>query len=246
MSTKVRALSRLLLLLAALVAPLRAGDAHATTIDFETILWPSDGMPLDGQYLAGHYTSFALDTDGDGIADPGAYPLLEQVGPDDGWAFVNDVDSSSEKAWPGYEEQLGAWTLALPTHGPGVALLVAYDVAMRLVAGDIWDIDGNAEQGTEQWRLDALAADGSVLESILSPLGESLDADGLNAKPWHYAFDREGADIWALRIDFVGSKTWGLGVAFDGFSSDVPEPGTLSLLALGAALLGTARRHRVA
>ena len=233
-----------LLLLGLLAAPLGAGVAVAGVVDFETLpgAVTADGVPIGTQYLAGYEMAFGLDVDGDGFADPGALPLLESVGEDDGWAFVNDIDSSSEKTLPGYEAQLGAWTLALPDHLPGTALLISYASPMREAGADIWDIDGNPLQGTEQWQIDALAVDGSVLATILSPLGESLGPESLNAMPWRFDFEREAAEIFGLRIAFVGSKTWGLGASFDHFWCAVPEPGALSLLAIGVALLGAARR----
>ena len=235
-----------LLLLAIVAAPLGAGGASANTVDFESLPGgvTEDGVPIGSQYLATHAMAFGLEFDGARVAGPSALPRLERVGDDDDsdWAFVNDIDSSSEKAMPGYEAELGEWTLALPTHLPGAALLVQYASPMSAAGAAIWDIDGNPNQGTERWRVDALAFDGSVLASILSPLGESLDDESLNAMPWNFAFERETADIFGLRIAFVGSKTWGIGAGFDHFWCAVPEPGTLSLLAVGAALLGAARR----
>jgi hypothetical protein len=64
--------------------------------------------------------------------------------------------------------------------------------------------------------------------------------------PWHFAFTRETADLFGIRIEFVGSKTWGIGAGFDRFWCAVPEPGTLSLLALGVAVLGAPRRRPAA
>jgi hypothetical protein len=236
------------LLLVALAVSHATGVAVASTIDFETLPGgaASDGIPIGTQYLATHRMAFGLDTNGDGFANTGALPLLEQVGEDEYWAFVNDIDSASEKAMPGYEAMLGGWTLALPTHRPGTALLVSYATPMSAAGADIWDIDGNPRQGTERWRIDALAFDGSVLASILSPSGDSLGAESLNAMPWHFAFTRETADIFGIRIEFVGSKTWGIGAGFDRFWCAVPEPGTLSLLALGVAVLGAPRRRPAA
>ena len=237
-----RAASRLLFAFV-LLAAVGPDLAPAAMIDFES---PGnvDGTPVGDQYLASDAMGFALDLDGDGHADPGALPKLERRGADAGWAFVNDTHHADDEARPGYEAQLGDWMLAaMPIQSAGKALIVSYAEPVRLASGVIWDIDGNPMQGTEQWRIDALAVDGSVLASVLSPLGEHLDDSGLNAKPWEFWFDRDGADIGSLRIEFVGTKTVGLGVAFDQFYCAVPEPGTLVLLASGVALLARARRR---
>jgi hypothetical protein len=225
---------------------LTAPAASATTLSFESLhgATPTDGTALSTQYAAAYGTWFAVDLDGDGVADPGVFPLFESAGYDpNGWAFVNDAVNGSDTAWAGTETELGDWMLAMPTHEGPMSLFVLYASPLALAGGTIWDIDGNAEQGTEQWRIDALGFDGAVLASIWSPLGEHLGADGLNAKPWHFAFEREVADVFGLRFEFVGSKRVGIGVAFDGISAAVPEPGTLMLTALGAAGLAMHRRR---
>lgn len=239
-----RAICRSLVLFA-LVAPLHAYTASAAMIDFETLPGEpmTDGISIGAQYFAGQGMSFGLDLDGDGFADAGVMPTLEHIGVDTGWGFVNDVDHMDDEALPEYGSNLGTWLLATPIQSIGAALLITYSGGTDVASGEIWDIDGNLEQGTERWRIDALAMDGSVLASILSPIGDSYTPESLNATPWTFEFDRELADIWGLRIEFVGTKTWGLGAGFDNFYGTVPEPGTLAMLALGIGFLGRRARR---
>jgi hypothetical protein len=41
--------------------------------------------------------------------------------------------------------------------GLGVYLSIIYDTAVTAASGQIWDIGGNASQGPEQWRVEALS-----------------------------------------------------------------------------------------
>jgi len=237
-----RAFSRILAsLLFAVSTPL--GVAFAGMIDFESLPGGTavDGLPVGMQYYGSAGMGLGVDLDGDGHAD--ALPTLEHTGVETDWAFVNDVDHKDDEALPGYEAQLGTWTLRSGIAHASQSLLITYAGGVRDASGEIWDIDGNPEQGTEQWRIDALAVDGTVLASVLSPLGDTIDPDSLNAKPWSFDFHRATDDVFSLRIDFVGTKTFGLGVAFDHLYCAVPEPGTLVLIGLGVAMLGRARRR---
>jgi hypothetical protein len=112
------------------------------------------------------------------------------------------------------------------------------------LSGEIWDIDGS-QGGTEQLIVDVLDASNNVLTSQLSPLGNSLALDGL---PWTFSFSGLPAGVDKVRLTFVGTKTSGIGLAFNNFSptTAVTEPGGASLLGLGAAitLVKFARRRR--
>jgi len=242
MSLATRAFSRILASLL-LAASTPFGVAWAGMIDFESMPGGScaDGLPIDAQYFATAGMRFAVDLDGDGHAD--AQPTLEQAGVDSGWAFVNDFDHQDDEALPAYTAQLGTWMLRSGIAHAGQSLLITYGGGVHDAAGEIWDIDGNPEQGTEQWRIDALAFDGTVLASVLSPLGTTIDTGSLNGKPWSFDFDRATDDVFGLRITFLGTKTFGLGAAFDHFYCTIPEPGTLALVGLGVALLARTRRR---
>jgi PEP-CTERM motif-containing protein len=217
------------------------GVATAGMIDFESLPggMPADGAPVGTQYFGTAGMRFGVDLDGDGHAD--AQPTFEHAGIDDGWAFVNDFDHKDDEALPAYAAQLGTWMLRSGISHAGQSLLITYGGGVHDAAGEIWDIDGNPEQGTEQWRIDALGVDGAVLATMLSPLGTTIDTDSLNAKPWSFDIDRATDDVFGLRITFVGTKTVGLGAAFDHFYCTIPEPGTLALVGLGVALLARRR-----
>ena len=233
------------LLLAACLLP-RA--AAAALIDFETVpgVVSAEGVPIADQYLATVGVAFGLDLDGDRIPDPGAAPHLEQRG-GASWSFINDVDSSFDRPAEGTEAQLGDWFLGALLSGAGQAFMVTFSTTVATAGGLIWDIDGNPLQGTEQWLVEALDASASVLETILSPLGADLSPDGLNGKPWAFEFDRSEQDIAALRIEFVGSKTWGIGAGFESFAvapdpmPTIPEPRTALLIGVGLAFLARPR-----
>ncbi|MEM9398200.1 MAG: hypothetical protein AAF991_12015, partial [Pseudomonadota bacterium] len=70
----------------------------------------------------------------------------------------------------------------------------------------------------------------------------------LDGKPWLFGFDGL-SDIERIEISFTGSKTSGIGLAFNNFSpiqnvetAAVPIPATAALLALG--LFGVTGRQK--
>jgi hypothetical protein len=226
----------------------------ANIIDFETT--PSGATPVDDAPLATPYNlagggtvNFFFDTNGNNVFDSGvdARGVFEAYGQDGTDGFANATTGIADTANGGLAGQLGNFFLRQPVAGtvPG-PFIVAYNTLQTITAlsGEIWDIDGS-QGGTEQWLVDVLDASNNVLTSQLSPLGNSLALDGL---PWTFAFSGLPAGVDKVRLTFVGTKTSGIGLAFNNFSptAAVPEPGGASILALGAAisLLKFARRRR--
>ncbi len=222
--------------------------SQAAVIDFETVPGssPADKLAISNQYQTDFGVTFSLST--------GGTPYLEQVGTSDsGNGFLNDVLNQYDRAATGYESQLGNYFLRIGTGGlsstPVPSLNISYDTAVAAASAQIWDIDGHSN-GTEQWLVEALDNHGTVIDSIYSPLGTTHDAASLDGKPWTWSFDHGGtADIYGIRLTFTGSKTSGIGLAFDNFSPSepavVPEPSTYLLFGIGLlALLGWGRRRR--
>ncbi len=113
------------------------------------------------------------------------------------------------------------------------------------VNAEIWDIDGNTSQGSEGWEVIATFKDGST-SSILSPtFMNTYNHSSLNGQAWGFSFDADGSRIMSLDFLFNGTKTRGIGVAFDNLTvSPVPLPaaGLMLLASLGA--LGALGRRR--
>ncbi|MEC5030347.1 MAG: PEP-CTERM sorting domain-containing protein [Oscillatoria sp. PMC 1051.18] len=223
-------------------------------INFEAIdgILPDGSEALDDLKITDQFSSlgvtFGIDANLDGIADLGKSPILEAVGysnKDKKSGFANGHLGKTDVAASSFESRLGSFFLRTDQPKKTIKeqnLLITYNSPTSGASGEIWDIDGGI-RGTEQWRIEALAQDLSVIDSILSPIGrKNINLDG---KPWLWSFERDVADINAIRFNFVGTKKEGVGLAFDNFSvysvenpnpdtEKVPEPtSVLSLLTFG-------------
>ncbi len=196
--------------------------ARAGVIDFE--LTASGNVPVDNQEILftdkfisdGVGISFGFDSDLDGTLDEKA--VFEEVGnkdkhKDTGFKFSGIPDMTAA----GYEEQLGSFFIRQSTpYKPFGVFTILYDSGLPVSAasGEIWDIDGNENKGTtEQFLVKAFNLD-TLLESIESPIGNDKT---LNGMPWAFGFDGL-SNITKLEITFTGSKTKGIGLAFNNFS----------------------------
>ncbi|MEC4891858.1 MAG: PEP-CTERM sorting domain-containing protein [Oscillatoria sp. PMC 1051.18] len=230
-----------------------ASSASAQFIDFEAIdgILPDGSTALDDLKITDQFSSlgvtFGIDANLDGIADLRKSPVLEAVGysnKDPKSGFANAHLGQPDVPAPSFESRLGNFFLRggelyRKKNKKNLNLLISYDSPTSGASGEIWDIDGSI-YGTEQWRIEALGQDLSVIDYVLSPKGTTPLT--LDAKPWLWAFDRDTEDISAIRFNFVGTKPGSnVGLAFDNFSvrsvensEKVPEPtSVLSLLAFG-------------
>ncbi len=227
--------------------------ASAGLITFETT--PGGGTPGDDTELTAPY---AIDG---GTVSFGFYhgdtkysnALFEEVGgPWDNSAFWNSTgykNYSGQKkvvydtANPGHENQLGDYFLRQPDGYKDFDIFrIQYSGLKAFAAsGEIWDIDGG--KNTEQYSVTAYGASNQILQTLISPEGKNTDLDGL---PWVFAFTGLTQGIDHIDIDFTGSKTQGIGLAFNNFSatSAVPSPGAIWLLGSGLlGLVGIRRRN---
>ncbi|MBS3803304.1 MAG: PEP-CTERM sorting domain-containing protein [Oleiphilaceae bacterium] len=225
--------------LAAAIALLASGPAAAGLIDFEDA--PSRGLSDNDSVT----TEYSLT---DNVTFVGGY--LEASGDADGdpQGFLNDQNGIYDdqfSASPG----LGDWFLRTEGEigsrgGQDIFLSILFDEAVTFASGQIWDIDGNDAQGTEQWNVVALNG-GNILNQQLSPLGDSNGPGSLDGLPWAFTVGDIGA-FDQINFRFAGSKMEGVGLGFDNFRSavSVPEPGTLGLLGLGLIGVVAARRRK--
>ncbi|MDZ4817967.1 MAG: PEP-CTERM sorting domain-containing protein, partial [Planctomycetota bacterium] len=216
--------------------------ASAQLITFETT--PGAGIPVDDSFLTTPYAlsgggtvGFYFDNNLSNSFDPGidTFPVFERTGPDGNNAFTGYL-GVSDAPDPLDALQLGDWFLRQSQPGPAPPpFIVDYNTLQTItgLSGEIWDIDGNPSF-TEQWVVDVLDASGSVLATQTSPLGDNLAFD---ARAWTFGFSGLPAGVDKVRLTFTGSKTTGIGLAFNNFSPfTVPEPSTLVLATV--ALLG--------
>ncbi|MEM1255812.1 MAG: PEP-CTERM sorting domain-containing protein [Cyanobacteria bacterium P01_H01_bin.21] len=237
------------------------GSAQAGTfINFEDAptLGLSDNDAITDSYLNLGF-SFGLDNNLDAIADADIAPALEKQGNNDTTAGFVNGGSGRDVAEAGlfdeakgitYADRLGNYFLRTGgLGGNGGNLLISYTEGTSAASGELWDIDGNqnffgtGSHRTEQWEVQALDANGSILETIISPEGDMAQGP-LDGKPWLWSFKRDEADVKAIRFVFTGdSPARSVGLAFDNFSAfsvegdeiaDVPEPASIvSLMMLG-------------
>jgi hypothetical protein len=244
--------AKLAFAIAACLIPCALNVAHAQLVTFETT--PGGGVPVDDAALTAPYTfsggnvRFFFDTNGNNQFDANdELPVFEHIGSEANNGFQSTFNGVPDTARPGFEAQLGAYFLRQPdaignVHGPFIADYTT-STPIRGLSGEIWDIDGGAA-GTEQWRVDAIDTVGNVLATELSPLGTSAGPGSLDSLPWVFQFTNLPDGVSAVRLTFVGTKTTGVGLAFNNFSPDVALPEPSGALMAAPLLVVLARRRR--
>ena len=230
-----------------------SSNALGAIINFETVPGssPADKVSISTQYESIYGVTFGLDTNGDGLADGGT-PYLERTGSSDSHnAFINSSVGQADVESSGYEGRLGNYFLRLGTQSllstPVPSLLITYSTPVSAASAEIWDIDGNDGIYSEKWIITALDEQKNIIDTLESPEYFTYDSSTLDGKPWVWSFNHSSEDISCVAISFAGSKTSGIGLAFDNFSpsSAVPIPGAVWLLGSGiAGLAGTRIRRK--
>ncbi|WP_200340714.1 PEP-CTERM sorting domain-containing protein [Rhodovibrio sodomensis] len=213
-----------------------SSPALAGFIDFEAA--PSLGLSDNDAVIGAYQPS-------QGVTFSGA--VLEQIDENRPDGFLNDQLGERDAATGSPTPGLGTYFLRTRTdfsdRNPGDTFLsISYDNAETAASGEIWDIDGNTAQGSEQWTV-VFSLSGTQVATLQSPEGTTNGAGSLDGLPWLFAYS--GAAFDQIDFVFAGTKTTGIGLAFDNFRTDtVPVPATLGLLGLGLAGLGLAARRR--
>ena len=209
-------------------------------VDFEdAVSYGGDNAQISNQYVGSHGVSFSLmagATKGTAIAGLPTYELIGDSDPVRG--FLYDQGSAYDVEAPAHSGKLGRFFMKavgdVSTNGY-VKLIIDYAFAVNAASGQIWDIDGHSN-GTERWEVKAYDSGGTELHSLLSPDGVGHGPGSLDGSPWGWAIAVD--NIWKIEIEFIGTKTSGVGLAFDNFSpSEIPEPGMMSLIGLGVLVL---------
>jgi hypothetical protein len=230
-------------LIAALLLLSASGSFAVGTIDFETVPGSAsaDQLPISNQYQSQFGVTFALSN--------GTTPFLEAVGSaDSGNGFINDNLGVADTAAFGFASQLKSFYLRIGTTtletAPVPKLIISYVAPVAAASAEIWDIDAQGI-GTEQWLVESLDASNNVIDSVLSPLGTNNGPSSLDGKPWPWSFNHVVNDIHSIQVSFTGSKTSGIGLAFDNFSpssvSAIPEPSETLFMLCGLFVLGAMR-----
>ena len=211
-----------------LVSVVLATPLAAQVITFESTpagAVSSDDAPLgltDAYTIGPLSITFGFDVDLNGIPETPA--IFEHVGDDaiDGFVGCNGRDTAAT----GFGLQLGDFFLRGSPGGDFGVLIITYTGgSVSGASGEIWDIDG-LDIGTEQYRVQAYDSGGSLLATIDSPLSTQDSGCAnteLDGRPWVFNFSGTPG-IARITIDFIGSKTNAIGLAFNNFNATGDQP----------------------
>lgn len=228
--------------------------ATAVTIDFETGFVDNQDIATASPFMAS--TAFAAQ--GVTFSSSQTDLVIEEAGDadDNPDGFVYDQGSTNDLDVDP-DNDLGTYFLRtrgeITERGLGAAdpvMTIAYSgPAATLISGEIWDVDGNQGQGSEQWVVQAKDSSGAILGSLTSPNGTTNSAGSLDGMAWLFSFSSANVSdpgaIASLDFFFTGTKTQGIGLAFDNFKVEaIPLPAPALLLLTGLAGLAWIGRRR--
>jgi hypothetical protein len=214
-------------------------------IDFETTA--TGAVPTDNQVIGlnddfsadGVLVSFGFDTTGNGVTDSEAVFEAIAGGEESGNSgFQSLYTGKYDIPEPNSANLLGGFFLRQQNaYQPFGTFHINYtaDNPVTEASGEVWDIDGKPSK-TEQFFVEAYNDD-ILLDSMASPLGDDKELDGM---PWAFGFENL-TNITRIEITFTGSKTKGIGLAFNNFSpvedisvqtNSISEPSTMGIFSM--------------
>ena len=219
-------------------------SASAQAIDFETL---PDGSPvIDEMFISDQFEAdFGVRFD---LVDPVTLlpvgsPQIAQVG------APQTAFNGCGPDTPLDDQQIGSFFLTDDTSVSNVAgtLLLSYSSPVAQSAGAVLDVDTRSSGAFEEWTIEALASDMSVLETrvITAPSGPdtcNIRQGPGDARAIGFVFDRAVADIHFIVLRYTGTATSSIGLAFDNFSpTSIPDaPGVTLTDPSGIACFGDA------
>ncbi|MFK8029875.1 MAG: proprotein convertase P-domain-containing protein [Gammaproteobacteria bacterium] len=200
---KLKVIARTLIMPLLLSAPCVLAQS-SETVTFETIPGgtPTDGLPINTQFLADFGIAFSL--------EGGGFPVLAQVG-EPRTAFQG-FNLLADQPAPGTNTGSFFLTDDGGIAGPPTPIIISYANPVAAASGVLLDIDG-----MEGWQIQARDANDSVIDTV--DLVPNLILDG-SATLW--SFTRPTADIHSIRMVYTGTQTNFVGLAFDNFSPAAP------------------------
>jgi hypothetical protein len=206
--------------------------ASAQSIDFETL---PDGSPIiDEMFISDQYQAdFGVRFD---LVDPVTLlptgsPQIAEVG------APQTAFNGCGPDTPLDDQQIGSFFLTDDTSVSNTAgtLLLTYSNPVAQSAGAILDVDTRSGGNFEEWTIEALASDMSVLETrvITAPTGPgtcNATAGPGDATAIGFVFDRANADIHFIVLRYTGTANSSIGLAFDNFSpTSIPDAPSVAL-----------------
>ncbi len=176
----------------------------SNTVTFETIPGgtPTDGLPINTQFLADFGIAFSL--------EGGGSPVLAQVG-EPRTAFQG-YNLLADQPAPGTNTGSFFLTDDGGIVGPPAPIIISYANPVAAASGVLLDIDG-----MEGWQIQARDELDNVIDAV--DLVPNLVLDG-SATLW--SFTRPTADIHSIRMLYTGVQSNFVGLAFDNFSPAAP------------------------
>ena len=241
----------------AAVAALGSGSVNAALLTFEdgnNGVASSDNLVVTDQYQAQAGVTFYTGT-GTDYANFSGVAYLEQMGAqageegtagDNGFLHDGVVDTVADAEGLDGASQaarnlaMGDFFLRTASYSTD-SLVVVYNEPVTWAGFEIWDIDGNGSTKTEEWTITAYNGwDSSVLSKTTAEMDNSVDTTSYDGQSYVVELGSEGGSTSFDRfvIEFTGSKTTNVGLAFNNFSTNsIPEPASLvMLLASGAGI----------
>src|SRR5690606_28868418 len=97
-------------------------------------------------------------------------------------------------------------------------MIIEYDANVDALSGEIWDLDSDDVGRTERWRISAYDETGELLRFVDSPVSiPQSNPASLDSLAWEFSIVDPGR-IRRVEIDFIGTKTTNIGLAFNNFS----------------------------